>query len=217
MVARPGCTQPQVDRELAELVDYVDRTWSTHFPRREGYLTIVEQLEGRQRGVRIRVLRGDFRSEAEIYCDQRGARGGVERSLMFSARAASDRMASADALAARQASTLAAVGTGLGLVAFGALVAAGLGAVVQPLLAVMALFVLAVVLPAGGLHVGAWIAECIGTARRAGAIAEAATDGAFQRDLRKWRAAVRQLKTRRRALCEGPRGLPFRRERLEPA
>lgn len=212
MVARPGCTQPQVDRELQALVDYIDRAWSTHFPRREGYLTIVEELEGKDRGVRIRVMRGDFRAEADVYCDQRGVRGGtVERSLVFSARAASGRLTTAQAIEARQMSVWAGFGTAMGLGLFGAMLAMTLGAVVQPLLAIMAMFVLAVVLPAGGFNLGAWLAECIGTARRAGVLAESATDAAFQRDLRKWRAATRQLGARRRALSEAPRGLPFRR------
>lgn len=234
-IERPGASPAQVAEEFERFVDFVTATWSTHFPRREGYLTIVEPLAPRldaaagvalspnaARGVRISVIRHDFRAQAEIRPEPLATGEGSSRrhpGIFFTSWAGSRRLFDAERVEARRSTALAGVKTAAGVGTFGYMLALAAGGMVQPLLAIMALFVFAVILPAGGLCAGTWTAERISAMRRGSIVAESAGDREFQRDLRRWRAATRRFGARRRALSGGPRGLPFRRTvlELEPA
>ena len=196
---------------MDSLAETLVSAWARHFPRREGYVSVVERLEGPMGGVRLRVQRGDFRAQADVVGDLAQRNGTAQPSIVLKSSAHSDRVDEAMQIEQRQEAALAAGGAISGLAVFGYLSASVLWGVLQPMLVIMALFVLAVFLPLGGFNFGYWLGERIGTARRNMILFETVEDSALQQDLRRWRALARQLSVERRSLTRGARELPFRR------
>lgn len=207
-VDRAGFGRTEAVHDLAGLRASVERQWFAHFPRRDGYVTVVEPVEGEVEGLRLCAVRGEFRAEIDLRCDlsERGAK------IRVCSRADTQRLAAVARREAWRGPALRIAGTaaGLGLLTMLAVPLLG-AAMASPLLCLMALAVIALLLPAGGFNLGSFAAERLDEIRRGAVLAETSCDPQLQHDFRRWRALSRQLNHQRRRLTRG-RGLPFRRE-----
>lgn len=214
-VKRAGRSPDQVRGEVVALERFLDRTWAAHFPVRQGYITLTESLEGPVAGVRLRVMRGDFRARLELRCDYQRARGDEQAiAILVHSAAHSDELAQIQAQGSRRLRRARWFGAGLGLSLFAAIfwpIFASNGPAALPL---MFGFVALGVMPIGGIVFGGYAAERVNAGRLARRLAASVGDDALQTDFRRWRALARQLGAARRSIARGSRGGPFRIEAL---
>lgn len=214
-VKRAGRSPDQVKGEVAALERFVDRAWAAHFPVRQGYITLTESLGGPVEGVRLRVMRGDFRARLELRCDYQRARGDDQAiAILVQSAAHSDELAQIEAQGARRLRRFRWLGAGLGLALFAFIfwpIFASMGPAALPLIFG---FVVLGIMPIGGVVFGGYVAERINAGRLARRLAASVGDDALQTDFRRWRALARQLGVARRSIARGSRGGPFRIEAL---
>ena len=210
-----GLKPAQVRDEVRGLVEWAAQTWAMYFPRERGYTVEIDSPAGPSNGARLTVRRGDFRAQIaieNILDPQRRAPGAL--AVRTSGRASSGALIEAEAASALAMQRGRALGVGGGVGVFALVCWMCLGAA-NPgfLLAALGLVVVALfsTTTLGGL--GAYFGERIGESARARARCVIGSDPLLKDDLRRWRALVRELATRRAAIAGraiGDGRTPFR-------
>lgn len=216
-VKRAGRSPDQVRGEIVALERFLDRTWAAHFPVRQGYITLTEDVDGPVDGLRLCVMRGDFRARLELRCDYQRARGDAQAlAILVHSAAHSQQLHQLEERGARRLRRGRRMGVALGLGLFATIfwpIFASNGPAALPLIFG---FVVLGIMPIGGAVLGGYVAERITAARIARRLAASSGDDALQTDFRRWRALARQLGAARRSVARGSRGGPFRIEGTGP-
>lgn len=204
-VPRSRTLTSQIRADYDSLVDEVEGTWGSLFPRRLGYRTRIEALT--DASVRLTVSRWDFCGQVELCCDwDRGdevlirAVASSRSRLQLAAAAAGERAIRR----ARRAATVVGGLIGAGFCWF----AAG---VQMPLIGGLMLTVILVSLMVGGGTLGARVGEALASRWRRSAEQARLADPASEVDRARWIRFERQLRAHRRTLARGLNGAPFRR------
>lgn len=212
-VPRAGKSHAQVEGEVAALGRQVDRLWSAHFPVRQGYITLTEELEGPVEGVRLKVMRGDFRAEVDLHCGWNRLRGDARAlAIMMQSNAHSNCMRALQKRGQRRIARLRLIGGALGFLVFVGLFWPIFAGSIPGALSMMFGFVLLGLLPAGGAVTGGYVGERLADQACARQLTESSSNEGLQTDFRRWRAFARQVTVQRRAVARGSRSGPFRSE-----
>lgn len=198
-----GLKPSQVREEVRALVEWAAQTWAMYFPAARGYTLRVDSPAGASNGVQLTVSRGDFRAQVEIESILDPVRRHSGAMIVRTSGRATSRAlvrAQRDGALAVQRGRSAGVAAGIGvfaLVCWMCLGAPNPGILLATLgLVVIALFSTTAL---GGL--GAYVGECVGESAHVRARVAAQGDPLLKDDLRRFRALVRELNTRRAALA----------------
>ncbi|MBX7079312.1 MAG: hypothetical protein K1X88_09020 [Nannocystaceae bacterium] len=198
-----GLKPSQVREEVRALVEWAAQTWAMYFPAARGYTLRVDSPAGASNGVQLTVSRGDFRAQVEIESILDPVRRHSGAMIVRTSGRATSRAlvrAQRDGALAVQRGRSAGVVAGIGvfaLVCWMCLGAPNPGILLATLgLVVIALFSTTAL---GGL--GAYVGECVGESAHVRARVAAQGDPLLKDDLRRFRALVRELNTRRAALA----------------
>ncbi len=211
-VGRGGRKPAQVREDVRTMVEGVTDRWTAVFPERDGYRVTISSPAGASNGVRLSVVRGNFRASVgiESILDPARRTGGQQAIRMFG-RAEATSLVVAEQVSHRSVRRLRQVGMALsgGLFFSFLWVIAGAqsGAYI---LAALLTMVAGIMMTTVGASLGGYLGEWVAEKARRRALNQTSEDKLLQDDLRRWRALSRELSSSRQALQGQPQAGPFR-------